>query len=70
MPWRQNAIKRLEDRLHRAADDGELPRNADPARLARYLNTVVFGISVQAANGSGAEELSGVVNVALLGWPR
>lgn len=69
VPWRNDAVTRLTDRLHKALDDGDLSRDADPARLARFLATVVFGISVQAANGTGPEELNDVVDVALQSWP-
>ncbi len=47
-PWRNSAALRLEERFQRAVDEGDLPHDADPRRLARYVTTVTFGIAVQA----------------------
>ncbi len=69
VPWRNEAMRRLAERLRRALDDGDLPSDADPNRLARYLATLVFGIAVQAASGLDAGELDDVVDAALLSWP-
>ena len=38
----------------RALKQGDLPKNANPAALARYLMTVSNGICVQAASGASA----------------
>jgi len=59
----------LRKRLESARKDGDLPKHADPATLARYLVTMANGISVQAASGATAKELRAVADVALLGWP-
>ncbi|MEV7872322.1 TetR/AcrR family transcriptional regulator [Streptomyces sp. NPDC088124] len=67
--WRNGAGVRLEERFRRAVDEGDLPRNADPRRLARFIMTMGFGIAVQAANGLGPAELDEIVDTALLGWP-
>jgi AcrR family transcriptional regulator len=61
--------RRLEERLGRAVAGGDLPPGADPARLARYVMSVGFGISVQAADGVGHDELQEVVDTALRAWP-
>jgi hypothetical protein len=50
-------------------DDGELPPNADPGLLARYVTTLAFGIAVQAASGVGREELQEMADAALRNWP-
>lgn len=69
--WRNDAGVRLEQRFSRAVDEGDLPRDADPKRLARYIMTVGFGISVQAANGLSRAELDEIVDQAMLTWrPR
>ncbi|MEW2523054.1 TetR/AcrR family transcriptional regulator [Actinacidiphila alni] len=67
--WRNDAGVRLEERFRRAVDEGDLPRDADPRRLARYILTMGFGIAVQAANGLGPAELDEIADTALLGWP-
>jgi AcrR family transcriptional regulator len=59
----------LRGRLERARAEGDLPAGADPADLARYLFTVVRGISVQAAGGATGGELRRVAAMALRAWP-
>lgn len=63
--WRTNICRRLEERFRRAADEGDLPHDADPVKLARYVATVASGIAVQAATGFGHEELDEVADTAL-----
>jgi AcrR family transcriptional regulator len=62
--------KALRERLERAQSEGDLPRDANPADLARYVVAVVQGIAVQAAGGATRKELGGVIQTALLAWPR
>ena len=46
-----------------------LPRDADPAALARFVTIVSQGFAVQAAGGVGCEELKRAVEVAMRAWP-
>jgi AcrR family transcriptional regulator len=57
-------------RFKRAKAEGDLPKNADPVALARYLGTVAQGIAVQAASGASRSELRKVVEIALRQWPQ
>ncbi|MEV0389362.1 TetR/AcrR family transcriptional regulator [Nonomuraea sp. NPDC050643] len=66
--WRNDAGLRLEERFQRAVDEGDLPRDADARRLARYIMTVAYGIAVQAAGGLGHDELQDIADTALRGW--
>ena len=59
----------LCDRFTRARAQGDLPKTASPAALARYLMTVSNGICVQASSGASAEELHEVAAIALMSWP-
>jgi AcrR family transcriptional regulator len=59
----------LRRRLVRAKAEGDLPRDATPADLARYVVTVIRGMAVQAAGGASYHELRRVVQVALRAWP-
>jgi len=59
----------LRERLKAAREAGDLPENADPAALARYLIAVSNGICVQATAGASAEELRGIARMALAAWP-
>jgi hypothetical protein len=59
----------LRERFERARAQGDLPREADPADLARFVLTVLHGMSVQAASGVPAEALRRVADTALRAWP-
>ncbi|GLY37554.1 TetR family transcriptional regulator [Amycolatopsis sp. NBRC 101858] len=67
--WRDKGRLHLQDRFRQAVDEGDLPPEADPGLLARYLMTVANGIAVQAAGGAGRDELQQVADVALRNWP-
>lgn len=58
----------LEERFRRAVEESDLPGDADPGRLARYVMSVAFGIAVQAATGVDREQLEEVADMALQGW--
>ena len=57
-------------RFERALQTGELPAETDASALARYVATVIDGISVQAAGGATREELLGVAEAAMAGVPE
>ena len=59
----------VRQRLERARADGDLRADEDPADLARYMVTVIRGMAVQAASGTGREELRRVAQMALRSWP-
>jgi AcrR family transcriptional regulator len=67
--WRDQGRRHLHDRFRRAVDEGDLPPDADPGLLARYVMTVANGIAVQAAGGAGRDELEQVAEIALRSWP-
>jgi AcrR family transcriptional regulator len=58
----------LRKRFERARAEGDLPADADPADLARYVVTVIRGMAVQAAGGASREELRRVASMALRAW--
>jgi len=60
----------LRQRLERAKATGDLPADADPAQLARYVVTVLHGMAVQAAGGANRAELRRVIRTALRAWPE
>ena len=60
----------IRDRLRRAKADGDLPADADPADLARFLSIVIYGITVQAAGGATRRELRSAAEIALRSWPQ
>jgi hypothetical protein len=46
-----------------------LSTDADPANLARYIATIVYGIAVQAASGASRDQLQNVVDITLQNLP-
>src|ERR1700680_2098580 len=60
----------IRDRLKRAKAEGDLPPEADPADLARYLSIVIYGITIQAAGGATRKELRSAAELALRNWPQ
>jgi len=63
----ERAIRR---RLKQARAEGDLPTDANPADLARYLSALIYGMAVLAAGGASRRDLQAVADVALLQWPR
>ncbi len=57
-------------RLKRAIAEGDLPASADAAQLARYVITVLWGLSVQAAGGATRAQLKQVAELALQVFPK
>ncbi|MFC4585697.1 TetR/AcrR family transcriptional regulator [Sphaerisporangium corydalis] len=67
--WRHDGEETVRERFERARDTGDLPPDADPADLARYLTTFVYGIAVQAASGVPRADLERIAGKVLLNWP-
>src|ERR1700726_3561152 len=59
----------LRRRLQRAKSEGDLPATVNPADLASYVATIVFGMAVQAAGGANRDKLQHVVEMALRTLP-
>jgi AcrR family transcriptional regulator len=55
----------IRARLERARKEGDRSVAGSPADLARYLATVMHGMSVQVAGGANRKELQRVVDTAL-----
>ncbi len=60
----------LRKRFAKAVAEGDLPSDADPATLARYVASVNFGLSVQAATGATRVQLLKVIEAALAAFPN
>lgn len=61
---RRDAIGLIRKRLDRALSEGELAADADPAAIARYIGTIIQGMSVQARDGATEQELVAVAELA------
>jgi AcrR family transcriptional regulator len=59
----------LRRRFTRAKAEGDLSPDANPANLARYIATLINGMSVQATGGATRSELRRVADIALQNWP-
>jgi AcrR family transcriptional regulator len=66
---RQQGEAAIRRRLERAASEGDLAEDSDPADLARYLSALIYGMAVLASGGASRRELQGVADVALKHWP-
>jgi AcrR family transcriptional regulator len=60
----------LRERFERAKVAGDLPAEADPRDLARYVMAVMHGMSVQAAGGANRADLQGVIDLSMRAWPQ
>lgn len=60
---------KLRDRFEQARKEGDLPDDADPASLARYLSAMANGICMHAAAGAPVAELLDIARMALASWP-
>ncbi|HUO10309.1 MAG TPA: TetR/AcrR family transcriptional regulator [Phycisphaerae bacterium] len=59
----------LRERFERAVMEGDLPRGADAAALAKYVAIVQHGLAVQFSGGAKREELLAAVEVAMRAFP-
>jgi AcrR family transcriptional regulator len=60
----------LQERFERAKNDGDLPADAHPESLARYVMAMGQGMSIQAAGGASNKDLHQIVDVAVAAFPR
>ena len=59
----------IRQRLKRARDEAQLPRDADLSGLAAYFAAVISGLSVQARGGASRAKLGSAVRFAMQAWP-
>jgi AcrR family transcriptional regulator len=59
----------IRKRLERAKSEGDLPRHANPADLARFVMAVLDGIAVAGATGASRKQLQNIAELALRAWP-
>lgn len=67
--WRAHGQERLLERFRRAVEEGDLPDDADPELITRYLLTIANGMTVQAMGGATRDDLLRVADAALRHWP-
>jgi len=57
----------LEQRLRKARQDHDESISGDPAKVARYVSTVINGLAVQSTSGSDRRALNEIVDITLDG---
>jgi AcrR family transcriptional regulator len=62
-------VTALRERFEQAVKEQDLSPTAVPADLARFVATILHGMSVQATSGARRQELEGVAQIALRAWP-
>lgn len=63
-------LSMLSERFKRAIAEGDLPVDTDAEALAKYVQTVNFGLTVQSSTGATRNELLQIVEIALKAWPN
>ena len=66
---RQDTMERIQARLQRGVDEGELPTTTDVGGMARFYGAIIQGMSVQAQDGATRQELSRIAEFALVHFP-
>jgi AcrR family transcriptional regulator len=59
----------LRRRFEQAKAQHDLPKDSDPAALARFVAAVVYGMAVLASGGASRKELEQVIRTAMKAWP-
>src|SRR5580700_8245101 len=66
---RTAGVALLRRRFEQAKAQHDLPKDSDPAALARFVATVVYGMAVLASGGTSRKELEQVIRTAMKAWP-
>ncbi|MFG1948853.1 TetR/AcrR family transcriptional regulator [Nonomuraea sp. NPDC048826] len=67
---RESAKAALRERVERDVTAGLLPPSTDAAALATYYAATIQGMSTQARDGAGRDELEQVAALAMRAWPE
>jgi AcrR family transcriptional regulator len=67
--YRAGAEAAVRLRFERAIAEHDLPQSVDATQLARYIITVIWGMSVQAAGGATRVQLKEIADFAMRSWP-
>jgi AcrR family transcriptional regulator len=66
---RAAGVALLRRRFEQAKAQHDLPKDSDPAALARFLAATVYGMAVLASGGASRKELEQVIRTAIKAWP-
>ena len=59
---------RLLGRIRTGIKTGELPAALDADRLASFMMTVLYGLSIQARDGATLDEMESTIDLAMVAW--
>lgn len=62
---RSKAEAVVRQRFERSASEGDLPKDLDPASLAHFVMTTIWGLSVQASGGATRRQLEASARMAM-----
>src|SRR6202046_5006859 len=66
---RTAGVALLRRRFEKAKAQHDLPKDSDPAALARLVAAVVYGMAILASGGASRKELEQVIRTAMKAWP-
>jgi AcrR family transcriptional regulator len=66
---RTAGVALLRRRFEQAKAQHDLPKDGDPAALARFIAAIIFGMAVLASGGASRKELEQVISTAMKAWP-
>jgi AcrR family transcriptional regulator len=66
---RTAGVALLRRRFEQAKAQHDLPKDSDPAALARFVAAVVYGMAILASGGANRKELEQVIRTAMKAWP-
>jgi AcrR family transcriptional regulator len=67
---RAAGLAEIRTRFKSAIAEGDLPADSNADVLASYVQTVNFGLTVQASTGATRTELLRIVEITLKTWPK
>ncbi len=65
---RGGRLKLLKQRLRRGISDGDVPKNADVAKIALFFAAVMDGLAFEARDGATRKALMGIVDCSMAAW--
>jgi AcrR family transcriptional regulator len=61
---RREALERFRARIEKGIEEGDVPPGVDSLATARFLQTIIQGLSIQARDGAGEADLTAVAEMA------
>ena len=67
---RHETLARYRDRIEKGIADGDVPPEIDTLATARFLQTVIQGMTIQARDGASEKDLAAVADIAWSGLEK